>query len=412
MQKKLIALAVAGLASTGAFAQANVTVYGVADATFDVVKVGGDAVQELGNTTRVSTNSSYVGFKGAEALGNGLTAVFQVESAVGFENAGTLGATRDSFVGVSSSSFGTVVLGTLTGPTRALGGAVDVNSGSTGIGANAGLIGKLGNALLNSTTTIGFYGAPGAYYLNSSGAIAQGNAASESCDRSSTCVSIFDNRWKNAVAYVSPSFAGLSATVAYVANENKNFRGASTSSNTTGYDLGLKYANGPIMAAVTYNAVSLGNFVANTAGGTDVSNFRIGGSYDFGMATIRALFDRTRGDHLDSNLNTATQNVFGLGGTFNVTPAGKIIGQFYYADDLKANGTDVKDSGAKLFEIGYEHSLSKRTILKAVYANLNNDKQAAYDFGINSVGINPSTGTLNTAGATLQGIQLGLRHSF
>ena len=37
MQKKLIALAVAGLASTGAFAQANVTVYGVADATFDVV---------------------------------------------------------------------------------------------------------------------------------------------------------------------------------------------------------------------------------------------------------------------------------------------------------------------------------------------------------------------------------------
>ena len=52
MQKKLIALAVAGLASTGAFAQSNVTVYGVADATFDVVKVGGDAKNDLGNTTR------------------------------------------------------------------------------------------------------------------------------------------------------------------------------------------------------------------------------------------------------------------------------------------------------------------------------------------------------------------------
>ena len=51
MQKKLIALAVAGLASTGAFAQANVTVYGVADATFDVVKVSGDAVNDLGHTT-------------------------------------------------------------------------------------------------------------------------------------------------------------------------------------------------------------------------------------------------------------------------------------------------------------------------------------------------------------------------
>jgi predicted porin len=65
MQKKLIALAVAGLASTGAFAQANVTVYGVADATFDVVKIfGGDANNELGNTTRVSTNSSLHRFQG------------------------------------------------------------------------------------------------------------------------------------------------------------------------------------------------------------------------------------------------------------------------------------------------------------------------------------------------------------
>ena len=58
MQKKLIALAVAGLASTGVFAQSNVTVYGVADASFDIVKSGGDANNELGNTTRVSTNSS------------------------------------------------------------------------------------------------------------------------------------------------------------------------------------------------------------------------------------------------------------------------------------------------------------------------------------------------------------------
>ena len=89
MQKKLIALAVAGLASTGAFAQANVTVYGVADATFDVVRASNvKDGYDLGNTTRVSSNSSYIGFKGAEALGNGLTAVFQVESGVDFAAGG------------------------------------------------------------------------------------------------------------------------------------------------------------------------------------------------------------------------------------------------------------------------------------------------------------------------------------
>jgi predicted porin len=156
MQKNLIALAVAGLASTGAFAQANVTVYGVADASFDVVRISGDANNELGNTTRVSTNSSVLGFKGAENLGNGLTAVFQYESSVGFDNGGALGASRDSYVGLAGG-FGTVVLGNLTGPTRALGSAVDVNAGATGIGANTALIGKLGNNLIGTTDATGGY---------------------------------------------------------------------------------------------------------------------------------------------------------------------------------------------------------------------------------------------------------------
>lgn len=385
MQKKLIALAVAGLASTGAFAQANVTVYGVADASFDVVKISGDANNELGNTTRVSTNSSLIGFKGAESLGNGLTAVFQFESAVGFDNTGALGTQRDSFVGLAGG-FGTVVLGNLTGPTRALGGAVDVNTGATGIGSNSGILGKLGNNLLNLTDTSGNY------------------TAGTGCARSTTCTSIFDNRWKNAIAYVSPSFSGLNATVAYVANENKALHGL-TSANTTGYDIGLKYANGPAMAAVTYNAVSLGN-----AADTKVADFRVGGSYAFGPASVRAIFDLARADNFAGN--KVTQAVYGLGATFNVTPASKLLGQAYVARDLKVNGSSADDTGAKLFELGVEHSLSKRTMLKAVYAMMNNDKGARYDFGINAVGINPTGSTTSGIGGTVQGLSLGLRHTF
>ena len=387
MQKKLIALAVAGLASTGAFAQANVTVYGVADASFDVVKISGDANNELGNTTRVSTNSSLIGFKGAESLGNGLTAVFQYESAVGFDNAGALGTVRDSFVGLAGG-FGTVVLGNLTGPTRALGGAVDVNAGATGIGSNSAILGKLGNNLLGTTDGSGNY------------------AGGTTCARNTTCASIFDTRWKNAIAYVSPSFAGLNATVAYVANENKALNGL-TSANTTGYDVGLKYANGPAMAAVTYNAVSTGN-----AADLKISDFRVGGSYDFGMASVRAIFDLARADNFAGN--KVTQAVYGLGATFNVTPASKLLGQFYLARDLKVNGSSADDTGAKFFELGVEHSLSKRTMLKAVYAMMNNDKNANYDFGINAVGMVPNNaaGTIGTTGGTVQGLSLGLRHTF
>ena len=54
-----------------------------------------------------------------------------------------------------AGGFGTVVLGNLTGPTRALGGAVDVNVGATGIGANSALLGKLGNNLVNTTDANG-----------------------------------------------------------------------------------------------------------------------------------------------------------------------------------------------------------------------------------------------------------------
>ncbi|HPB90371.1 MAG TPA: porin, partial [Rugosibacter sp.] len=79
MQKKLIALALASL-SSAAFADAtNVTIYGVADATFDVIRVS-DNANNTPNFNRVSTNGSHIGFRGTENLGNGLSAIFQFES--------------------------------------------------------------------------------------------------------------------------------------------------------------------------------------------------------------------------------------------------------------------------------------------------------------------------------------------
>ena len=409
MQKKLIALAVAGLASTGAFAQSNVTIYGVADGTFNVVKVSSSATagNDVGNFSRVSANSSLLGFKGAEALGNGLTAVFQFEGSVAFPSSGNPAAAnngkgstftfdRDSFVGIGGG-FGTVALGNLTGPTRALGIAMDVNAGATGIGSNSALLGKLGNKLISGTDADTSF------------------ATDFACVRSSTCASIFDTRWKNAIAYISPTMYGLNLTAAYVANENKTNKATAiggTQVSTQGYDVGMKYANGPILAGVTYNAVSLGN-----GANTDVSDLRVGGMYDFGIASVRALFDQAK---LKQNGLTSDkkQTVWGLGATFNVTPAGKIIGQFYKAQDMKTgNAAADADTGAKLYEVGYEYSLSKRTMLKAVYSTIHNDDKAVYDYGVNAVGVGSATalgGATGTpaAGSTVSGVSVGLRHTF
>ncbi len=123
MQKKIISLAVAALASGAAFAQSNVTIYGIMDV--GVSSYSADSVKNYdgkGNNLKSARNtgvysdgytSSRLGFKGEEALGNGLKAVFQLESAISQDDKDARwGSTRQAFVGLTISSFGTVKLGT------------------------------------------------------------------------------------------------------------------------------------------------------------------------------------------------------------------------------------------------------------------------------------------------------------
>ena len=385
MQKKLIALAVAGLASTAAFAQ--VTVYGVADATLDMVSASSPvtAGDKLGRTSRISANSSYFGFKGSEDLGGGLSALFQFEAGAGFDSGAAVSLSRDSFVGLSSQSAGTVLLGQLTGPTRALGAAVDVYAGATGIGTNGALIGKLGNTLTGGN------GANSQY------------AAAACTTRSSTCVSVFDTRWKNAIAYVSPNFAGVTLTAAFVANENKTHDAveATAPADTKGTDFGVKYVGGPLMAGLSLNTLKIGDL-----DNTKASDLRLVGKYDFGFLTVAALVDQTK---LKDDFDEIKQRVAGLGLQVPVG-SGKIVGQYYVANDVKVNGTKVDQTGAKLATIGYEHSLSKRTLVKALYSSVKNDDLNNYDFGVNAVGV-AGIGT-GGDGANVNGFSFGVRHTF
>jgi len=414
MQKKIIALAVAGLVSGAAFAQSNVTIYGVADVTFDNVKAGGasnltvdldgpggDAAQTFTNLNqpgrnRVSANSSYLGFKGVEDLGGGLKAVFQFEGGVANDSAGAFNFNRDSFVALAGG-FGTVAAGILSGPTRSLGAAMDPFSGATGISANSALLGKLGGATLVGANT--YYTNPGTAGNDNTVANYQAlKGATGYCSSSGTCTSLFDTRWNNAIAYISPNISGLTITAAYVANENKTRDDVANKLNTRGYDVGAKYENGPILAGLTYNEAKLGdNF------GTKASDTRAAVRYDFGMGTVGLLWDRVKVSDNGNGLiqGTAKRNAWFLPVTFKVGGNGKIIAQYGHAGNIN----DTSDTGANMYAIGYEHSLSKRTILKAVWSEIRNKENAYYDFGINSVG-----GIL--PGADPKGFQVGVRHSF
>lgn len=390
MQKKIIALAIAGLASTAAFAQTNVTIYGVADATFDSVKAtgatAGDA-SDYNNRNRVTSNSSYIGFKGVEDLGNGLKAVFQFENGLNTEN-GAAGVwnNRDSYVGLTGG-FGTVLAGNLTGPTRGLGAKFDVNTGATGIGANSALLAKLGGG---------------------SGAGA------------------FDQRINNAIAYISPTFAGFNAVVGYstgltnaygagslVGHENMTADNAKQGNHA--YTLGLNYAIAGFDTGYAYTAVkAAGNgSVADdglAAGWRKLDNHRVGVMYKAAFGQVGVLFDRTRLDQTAGE--DLTQNVWYLSGKFNVLAKGAVIAQWGHASDVKNNNTDKE--GANHYVLGYEHNLSKRTVLKAVYSRIANKDNANYDY-LYGVGAANTTATGAGAvndGSAVSGISVGVRHSF
>lgn len=418
MQKKIIALAIAGLASTAAFAQTNVTIYGVADATFDSVKATGgtnaggvngatvnahNAAERLdyNNRNRVTSNSSYIGFKGVEDLGNGLKAVFQFESSVS-QDVGTGGNNnRDSFVGLAGG-FGTIVAGNLTGPTRALGAKFDVNSGATGIGANTALLGK-------------FSGGSGAGH--------------------------FDQRITNAIAYVSPTVGGFNGVLAYSTGftttglpGHESMGRDNAGQGNTAWTLGLNFETGPVYVGYAYTAVNaagngsvgdssataanLGTGAVTTtsvvgdglaAGWNKVDNHRLGVMYKAAFGQVGFLFDRARIDPTTGS--DLKQNTTYLSGKFNLGK-GAILAQWGHANDLKGNGVDKE--GANHYVAGYEYSLSKRTVLKAIYSRINNKNNANYDYlyGVSAPNTTATAGGGLADGSQVSGFSVGLRHSF
>lgn len=377
MQKKLIALAIAGLATAPAFAQSNVTIYGVADTTFENVKAGGATVSGADdglrlNRNRVSANSSLLGFKGAEDLGNGLKAIFQFEGGVSSDTGLSSFAARDTFVGLTGN-FGTVVLGNITHPIRAMGTKVDFNPGATGIGFAGSMYGEF-NGLKTGT----------------------------------------DSRASNAIAYVSPSFSGLTGTVAYVAGEARQ---ASTATNPETkpqqWQIAGQYENGPIYAGIGYHEA---RDPLGTAVESKLKDFRVAGKYTFGFGlSLAGLWDRQKITTESFGLVDGTdvrRDAWHLGAAYDVGPHNVFL-QYTQANKLKGglcnDPTDpCADTKGRLWTVGYNYSLSKRTMIKTYYANLRNDKNALYDYYINPVGVTDA----GAAGADPRGFGVGIRHVF
>jgi predicted porin len=356
--------------SSAAFAQSNVTIYGIVDAGIVAERGGKD-----GNVTKVSSgvaNASRIGFRGTEDLGGGLSAIFTLETGYKVDD-GQLDNTsntlfnRQAFVGLRSTTAGTLTVGRQYTPWyNAL---VQVGDPFA-----AGLAGSAKN----------LFPANGINVRNS-----------------------------NAVVYQSPIFSGFSGEVFYGFGEQ--------SDASAGRQLGaaLSYTNGPLNARIAYN--NRNNDTASTATTAAVNrgighNSLLAVNYDFQVAKAYFMYNSNKGLNSVNYANQGTINgvLGGVAYTTTAIPAsrdsrdglvgvqvpvpgaGKVIASFIYKDDREAVNRD-----AKQWAIGYTHDISKRTTGYVSYAKIDNKNNAAF-----TVGGNTEVGSGDSA------FNVGVRHSF
>jgi predicted porin len=278
MKKTLIALAALG-AMAGAHAQSTVTLYGLVDANLQSQKNNvavGTTIQALRQTKIDSggLNGSRWGLRISEDLGGGMAAVANLESGInldtGSSGQGGLLFGRRANVGVSSTSFGTVVIG------RNSSSYDDVSADHTMMAQTIFDPSNNNNApatFVTAGTNVSTFG-------TAAGAVAILN-------RPSSWIG-FNTRFNNSVKYTTPNFSGFSASGMYAFGEDKT---AAVGASQT-VSANLKYANGPLLVSGGYQSEA--NARTATGAKPALENALLSVAYDFGVAKVGAGFNRAK----------------------------------------------------------------------------------------------------------------------
>ncbi|MDO8206707.1 MAG: porin [Gallionella sp.] len=392
MQKKIIALAIAAAFSAPAFADtSNVTVYGVLNADVEQVKNSIPSVA-AGNSTatslnRVNSNASRFGIKGSEDLGDGLKAIFQIESRVNLvgneltsgTNAGTAGVfngIRNSNVGLKGN-FGTVFVGVWDTPFKTAHNAVEMFDNTTIATATA---------LMGVTTAT---------------AAASGTAYSAVA---------YTLRQNSSVQYWTPVMSGFQGKLAYsTANGDTYALGAAsgvalqTAANKPSLtSLSVAYDVDQFYAAYAYDQHS--NFRTQLVSGAGLKDtgHRLVGAYKFAPgAQVGLAYDRLTVASTTAGIAASTRAAWELSGKYAF--GANNVGAFYTKAGSMGN---TNATGAKQVSLRYGYNFSKRTEAYALYTSIKNDTNAAY--GIADV----ANGVVPLAGSKISGFGLGVAHSF
>ena len=397
MNKKLMAVAVAGAlaAPAAALAQSTVQMYGNIYMEYAFTSTGANTANTVNpaNVDILQAPGSAIGFKGEEKLGGGMSAWFQCESSADFRGINGDGfCTRNSAVGFKGG-FGNFFVGIWDTPFKRTIGNVG--------GRDTGIFGTADLLVNNSTST-------------TDGASA----------------GVFKRRQRNSFNYDSPNFGGFQVMAAFSSTNSAS----STTTSSAGakpriWSLAGEYKAGPLalsagweqhtkaynnavtpVATLSTTGVALGTpGVATFAG--DESGWHLSGAYTLGnglklgMTYTQQEADTAAGANAE---NTAWQ----IGAEWKISGPHNV--HFGYTKADSSEGTlgaamggrpavGAAANGAKLWQIRYLHDLSKRTTASIGYVNLKNDVSGTYDLmGVSGTGV----------GAKSSAVAMSIQHRF
>lgn len=384
MQKKIIVLAIAGamagITAGSAFAAdmsmssaPSVNFYGVLD--YGYLNRSGNSG---GVTTQSSSTNSFdsgistgsrLGVKGGKDLANGEKFLYEIEYGITIDNNGggsnsTTTTTsspfwnRHSYIGVTGDT-GTFVGGRLEGARYSFSNKYDPFAGGT--------VGNFGSLL--------------------------GHQA----------------RADNAVAYISPTFAGgFSVLAAYTARLTGD-ENPSNSGDARLYAIAPQYNNGPLSVTYDYEDAT----VHGTGG--DIKINVLGGSYDLSVVKLFGYWESLKTGGALSGLNL-DQKAYMIGAT---APIGDTV-------KLKVSYGDVKDgytsnSDCKKASIGADYAYDKSIALYADFATISNQSNATCTIATSSASYSGSHAAFagvdstlpgNTTGYGTRGIDIGAKYTF
>lgn len=268
MNKKLLVAAIAtatALPMVPMAAQAGVQVYGVVHASIDYVDPR--TANDGDSFWNVSSNTSRLGFKGSEDLGNGLKAIWKMEVQYNLTadtyqgNSPGWGAGRNAYIGLAGD-WGTFLYGRHDTPYKISTGKLDF----------------FGDRMADYNTTVGFQ----------------------------------DVRASDAIAYISPNLSGFTIAAAIVPGVDYP---AGNDGLADGYSIAAMYNNNGFFGSLAYEDLKkltnddkdkkwragLGYFGDSFAlaglyenhdvfSGFTIKRFQVSGSYSFGNNVVKAMW--------------------------------------------------------------------------------------------------------------------------